>query len=81
MRGYWISWNGSYDGFVPFKLRNRMTVGLPPISCGHALGGLTKEIVPNGKSGYEIPISDEKTAQHMGGMFRRPFLYVPVEQD
>jgi len=65
MRTYWISWNGSYEGYTPFKLRNRMTVGLPPISCGHALGPLTKEIVPEGKSGYEIPISDEKTAQHV----------------
>ena len=65
MRSYWISWNGSYEDFVPFQLRNRMTVGLPPISCGHALGRLVKEIVPEGKSGYEIPISDEKTAQHV----------------
>lgn len=65
MRTYWISWNGSYEGYVPFKLRNRMTVGLPPIRAGHALGPMTSEIVPEGRSVFEIPIAKEETAQHV----------------
>ncbi len=65
IRNYWISWNGSYKGYIEFKLRNMMTIGLPYISTGHNLGNLTKELVPKGKTIFNVPIAEERTAKHV----------------
>jgi len=65
IRTYWISWNGSYDGYNAFQLRNRMTRGVPTPGGGHALATYTKELVPEGKTIFNIPIADDATAQHV----------------
>ena len=67
VRSYWISWNGSQGGRTEFQLRNRMAIGVPPVSTGHALGPLTEEIIPEGKTIFTLPLAEEKTAQHVAG--------------
>ncbi len=65
IRSYWISWNGSYKGYIAFKLRNMMTIGVPKVATGHALGPMTVELVPKGKTIFDIPIASEHTAIHV----------------
>ncbi len=62
-RQYWIAWVGDYNGYKEFVRRNFFnTVGVPN---GHALDTYIKEIIPPGKTGMNIPISDPNTASHV----------------
>ena len=64
MRGYWISWNGSGEGAQDFRIRNFMnSQGFA--GSGHALGGYTKDLAPKGKSTFNVPFADPKTAEHI----------------
>lgn len=65
MRTYWISWNGSTLGQREFQLRNFMTIGVGAPGGGHALGQYTQELVPEGKSIFEVPIAEETTIAHV----------------
>jgi len=65
VRTYWISWNGSNAGHVPFMLHNRMTGGVSWPSAGHYFNRCIKDIIPEGKSGFNVPIADEKTVNHI----------------
>lgn len=61
IRKYWISWVGDYTGKEEFMRRNYMNnLGVP---CGHAMDKYTKELTPPGKTMFNIPISDPKTAE------------------
>lgn len=64
VRNYWISWNGSTDGQEEFTRRNFMNydVGVPN---GHAIGEYVKELVPKGKTLFDIPIAEDATADHI----------------
>jgi len=65
LRSYWIAWNGDGIGYTEFLLHNRMTRGVTPPPASHALGSYIKELVPPGKSIFQIPISEDKTADHV----------------
>jgi hypothetical protein len=62
-RRYWISWNGDGNGSPEFRLRNFMSSVVVP--CGHTLAKYVGDLVPPGKSAYNIPVADPKTAEHV----------------
>lgn len=63
VRRYWISWNGVQHGRQEFMRRNMMNdVNVP---SGHAIGKYTKDIVPTGKTVFDIPIATDATAEHV----------------
>lgn len=63
VRKYWISWIGSYEGRAEFMRRNRMNeLGVP---AGHALGGYVSDLLPPGKSVYNVCLASEATADHV----------------
>jgi hypothetical protein len=63
VRKYWISWNGSNDGKPEFMHRNFFNeLGVPN---GHNLAQFTKDLIPPGKSMFNVPIAEDKTADHV----------------
>lgn len=63
VRKYWISWNGDNAGEADFKRRNFFNnEGVPN---GHALDKFVAELVPKGKSSFNVPISEDKTLDHV----------------
>ncbi len=65
VRSYWISWCGDGTGAEEFKLRNFMTDRRVSVQSGHCLATYTKELIPPGKTCYNVPIADEETATHV----------------
>ncbi|MCH2131911.1 MAG: DUF4838 domain-containing protein, partial [Pirellulaceae bacterium] len=63
VRRYWVSWNGDRSGEEQFKLRNYMNSAFVP--SGHILATYVKDLVPEGKSVFNIPIADPQTAEHV----------------
>jgi len=71
VRAYWISWIGDYTGFDEFKHRNGMnSIGVPN---GHNLVNFVKDIIPPGKSAFNVPIAEEATAQHIAAQIEKNF--------
>ena len=64
VRNYWISWNGSNYGYEDFVHRNGMNTGVG-VPNGHAIGGYVQELIPKGKTLFDIPIADDATADHI----------------
>jgi hypothetical protein len=64
VRGYWIAWNGSYDGAHEYMRRNRFNPGVG-VPNGHAIGQYVKELIPKGKSVFNVPIAEDATAEHI----------------
>lgn len=64
VRSYWLSWNAANNGDAEFGRRNMLNGGLA-VPSGHALGEYVKELIPKGKSLYNVPIADEATAGHV----------------
>lgn len=64
VRNYWVSWNGSNDGQTEFTRRNFMNYGVG-VPSGHAIGEYVKELIPKGKSVFNVPIAEEATARHI----------------
>lgn len=64
IRNYWIAWNGSTEGQEEFTRRNFMNynVGVP---SGHAVGQYVQDLVPKGKTIFNVPIAEEKTINHV----------------
>lgn len=62
-RRYWLSWNGDNTGKAEFMRRNFFSDVYVP--SGHSLAQYTKELIPPGKSMFNVPISEENTAQHV----------------
>jgi hypothetical protein len=63
VRHYWIAWIGDYSGHKEFLRRNGMNeAGVP---SGHAVGAYMKDLVPKGKTVFNVPISDDRTAEHV----------------
>lgn len=63
VRHYWLSWNASTLGQAEFQRRNfANNVNVP---SGHALGKYTKDLVPKGKTMYNVPIAEDATAEHV----------------
>jgi hypothetical protein len=63
VRRYWISWNGDGAGAPEFMRRNFFNEEHVP--NGHALDKYVAELVPKGKSAFNVPISEEKTLDHV----------------
>jgi hypothetical protein len=63
VRRYWLSWDGDSTGSAEFKHRNFFNeVSVP---SGHALGQYTKDLIPPGKTIFNVPISEDLTAAHV----------------
>jgi hypothetical protein len=63
IRRYWLSWLGDNSGKPEFMRRNRFNdLSIPN---GHILGQYTKDLIPPGKSMFNVPISEDKTALHV----------------
>ena len=64
VRNYWIAWNGSTDGQQEFTRRNFMNHGVG-VPIGHAIGEYVKELIPKGKTVFNVPIAEDATAEHV----------------
>jgi hypothetical protein len=64
IRSYWLSWLGDTTGKDAFQLRNFANPTRLPV-FGHALGALTKSLVPPGKSVFNVPLADPATAEEV----------------
>ncbi len=63
VRRYWLSWNGDTTGKDEFAKRNFFNeVHVPN---GHSLAKYTKELIPPGKTMFNVPISEDRTANHV----------------
>lgn len=71
VRRYWISWNGDYAGHAEFMRRNGMNDAIVP--NGHALGQYTKALIPKGKTMFNVPIAEDRTAQHVARQVAKQF--------
>ena len=63
VRRYWISWVGDTTGKDEFMRRNFFSDVVVP--SGHCLAQYTKELIPPGKTMFNVPISEDRTAQHV----------------
>jgi hypothetical protein len=64
VRSYWLAWNASGDDYQEFSRRNRMNPGVG-VPSGHAIGEYVKELIPKGKSVFNVPIAEDATADHI----------------
>lgn len=64
IRHYWLSWNGDATGADEFRRRNFMTE-TSIAGMGHALGQYTTKLVPPGKTMFNVPLSEDATAQEV----------------
>ncbi len=64
VRNFWIAWNGSYDNFQEFSRRNRMNPGTG-VPNGHAIGAYVQDLIPKGKTLFDIPLAEDATADHI----------------
>jgi hypothetical protein len=63
VRRYWISWVGETAGKDEFMRRNFFSDVVVP--SGHCLAQYTKELIPPGKTMFNVPISEDRTALHV----------------
>ncbi len=63
VRRFWLSWNGSNEGQAEFMHRNFFNELLVP--NGHNLAQYTKDLIPPGKTMFNVPIAEDKTADHV----------------
>src|SRR6266513_1646799 len=59
-----MDWYVSYDGFHVFWRRNSMNTGVGGPN-GPAIGHFVKELIPKGKTVFNVPIGDDATAEHI----------------
>jgi hypothetical protein len=71
VRRYWISWNGDPAGAEDFKRRNFFNEEHVP--NGHCLERYVKGLVPKGGSPFNVPISEEKTVEHVAAQVADAF--------
>jgi len=70
-----LAWLGSTQGWAEFGARNFKTVDIPGYggpdpdrgvpNAGHSLGEYVKDILPEGKSIFSAPISDDSVIEHI----------------
>lgn len=63
VRRYWLSWLGDATGRDEFLRRNFFNDTVVP--SGHNLAAYTKELVPPGKTVFNVPIAEDRTAGHV----------------
>lgn len=71
VRRYWIAWNGDTAGKPEFMRRNGMNdLSVPN---GHNLEKYTKELIPKGKTMFNVPIAEDRTADHVAKLISKQF--------
>ena len=65
VRNYWLAWNGDYAGGAEFKTRNMMNDLSVPVGHEPGLSGQVGELIPAGKSVFNVPLAEEKTMDHV----------------
>ena len=71
VRHYWGSWNASALGQLEFQRRNfGNSISVPN---GHALAHYTKDLIPKGKTMFNVPIADDSTAEHVAKQISAKF--------
>jgi hypothetical protein len=70
-RMYWIAWNGSNEGQADFMRRNYMNN--VQVSGGHAIAKYMKALIPPGKTMFNVPIAENKTAKVVAAQLMEPF--------
>ena len=71
VRTYWIAWRGDDTGELEFKRRNMMNDERVP--SRHCLAGYTKDLVPEGKTHYHVPIAEDATAEHVAKLIEKRY--------
>lgn len=61
IRHYWLSWNADGTGADEFRRRNFMTE-TSMVGMGHALGHYTDQLIPPGKTLFNVPFAEPATA-------------------
>ncbi len=61
IRHYWLSWNADGTGAEEFRRHNFMSE-TSLAGMGHALGQYTQQLVPPGKTLFNVPLSEATTA-------------------
>jgi hypothetical protein len=62
IRHYWLSWNADGTGAEAFRRHNFMTE-TSMAGMGHALGQYTAQLVPAGKTAFNVPLAEPTTAE------------------
>lgn len=63
IRHYWLAWLGDAAGHPEFLRRNFMNTENVP--SGHNMATYVQDLVPPGKTTFNVPIADDATAQHV----------------
>lgn len=63
IRRYWLAWLGDNTGRPEFLRRNFMNEEIVP--SGHNMAAYVQDLVPPGKTTFNVPIAEESTAQHV----------------
>ncbi len=71
VRRYWISWNGDATGSPEFMRRNFFNEEHVP--NGHTLDKYVAELVPKGKTAFNVPVSEDATLDHVAGKIADAF--------
>jgi hypothetical protein len=71
VRRYWISWNGDSAGKPEFMRRNFYNDESVP--NGHALAKYVSELIPTGKTMFNVPVAEDKTIDHVVAKLQEPF--------
>jgi hypothetical protein len=71
VRKYWIAWVGDTAGHKEFMRRNGMNdIAVPN---GHNLEKYTKDLIPKGKTMFNVPIAEDRTADHVARQVSKQF--------
>ena len=71
VRNFWLAWNAHQVGAPEFQRRNfGNSLHVPN---GHALAHYTKDLVPKGKTVYNVPIAEDTTAEHVARLISTNF--------
>jgi hypothetical protein len=73
VRNYRFAWNGSTLGKEDFQMRNMMNDLAVPNGHHPGLADWTKDLVPEGKRVFDVPIADEKTMDHVANQVEPMF--------
>ena len=71
VRKFWIAWNGDSSGQKEFMRRTGMNDLHVP--NGHNLEKYTKELIPKGKTMFNVPIAEDRTADHVAKLISKQF--------
>jgi len=61
VRNYWLAWNADASGHEDFKARNGMNNLSVPAGHHPGISDHAAELIPAGKSAFNIPLAEEKT--------------------